>query len=67
MARVESRIAECEREIKTLEATMAHPGFYDDPVASKPVVDRHQALMWEVGDRMSEWEALLESAPPAPV
>ena len=66
VARVESRIAECEREIKTLEATMAHPGFYDDPVASKPVVDRHQALMWEVGDRMSEWEALLESAPPAP-
>ena len=66
VARVESRIAECEREIKALEATMAHPGFYDDPVASKPVVDRHQALMWEVGDRMSEWEALLESAPPAP-
>ena len=66
VARVESRIAECEREIKALEATMAHPGFYADPAASKPVVDRHQALMWEVGDRMSEWEALLESAPPAP-
>jgi hypothetical protein len=45
---------------------MARPDFYDDPLASKPVIDRHQALMWEVGDRMSEWEALLESAPPKP-
>jgi ATP-binding cassette subfamily F protein 3 len=66
VARVESRIAECEREIKDVEAAMARPGFYDDPLASKPVIDRHQALMWEVGDRMSEWEALLESAPPKP-
>ena len=46
--------------------TMGKPGFYDDPVASKPVIDRHQALMWEVGDRMAEWEALLEAAPPTP-
>jgi len=66
VARVESRIAECEREIKTLEAQMAVPGFYDDAAASKPVIDRHQALMWEVGDRMAEWEALVEAAPPAP-
>ncbi len=44
----------------------ARSGFYDDPVASKPIIDRHQALMWEVGDRMAEWEALLEAAPPAP-
>ncbi|MCC6165334.1 MAG: ABC-F family ATP-binding cassette domain-containing protein [Acidobacteria bacterium] len=64
--RVESRIAECEREIKALEATMGTPGFYDDADASKPVIDRHQALMWEVGDRMSEWEALVESAPAKP-
>ena len=66
VARVESRIAECEREIKSLEDAMAREGFYDDPVASKPVIDRHQALMWEVGDRMAEWEALLEAAPPPP-
>jgi ATP-binding cassette subfamily F protein 3 len=64
VARVESRIAECEREIKALEDTMGKPGFYDDAAASKPVIDRHQALMWEVGDRMAEWEALLEAAPP---
>ncbi len=66
VARLESRIAECERDIKALEAEMARPGFYEDPIASKPVIDRHQALMWEVGDRMAEWEALLEAAPPAP-
>jgi len=66
VARLESRIAECEREIKALEADMARPGFYDDVAASKPVIDRHQALMWEVGDRMAEWEALLEAAPPGP-
>jgi ATP-binding cassette subfamily F protein 3 len=66
VARVESRIAECEREMKSLETQMSGPGFYDDPAASKPVIDRHQALMWEVGDRMAEWEALVESAPPSP-
>jgi len=66
VGRVESRIAECEREIKSLEETMGKAGFYDDAAASKPIIDRHQALMWEVGDRMAEWEALLEAAPPAP-
>jgi ATP-binding cassette subfamily F protein 3 len=64
--RVENRIAECEREIKSLEEAMGKAGFYDDVVTSKPIIDRHQALMWEVGDRMAEWEALLEAAPPAP-
>ena len=66
VTRVEGLIAECEREITSLEDTMGKPGFYNDPVASKPVIDRHQALMWEVGDRMAEWEALLEAAPPSP-
>jgi hypothetical protein len=41
---------------------MASPGFYDDRDASKRVVDRHQSLMWEVGDLMSQWEALQEHA-----
>ena len=66
VARVESRIAECEREIKALEEAMAKAGFYDDQVTSRPIIDRHQALMWEVGDRMAEWEALLDAAPPTP-
>jgi ATP-binding cassette subfamily F protein 3 len=55
---LEARIAKAEAGIKELEAAMATPGFYDDHVASKPVIDRHQALMWEVGDLMNKWEAL---------
>jgi hypothetical protein len=39
---------------------MAEPGFYSDATASRAVIDRHQALMWEVGDLMSQWEALQE-------
>jgi hypothetical protein len=26
--------------------------------AVQPVIARHQALMWEVGDLMNQWEAL---------
>ena len=37
---------------------MSAPGFYENHTASKPVIDRHQALMWEVGDLMNKWEAL---------
>ena len=55
---LESRIADREQAIKDLEQTMAAPGFYENHEAAKPVVDRHQALMWEVGDLMSQWEAL---------
>ena len=36
------------------------------PLASKPVIDRHQRLMWEVGDLMSQWEALQEHAAEEP-
>ena len=41
---------------------MSAPGFYDDRDASKQVIDQHQALMWEVGDLMAQWEALQEHA-----
>ena len=41
---------------------MATAGFYDDREGSKQIVDRHQALMWEVGDLMAQWEALQEHA-----
>ena len=54
-------------------------GFYENHDASKPVIDQHQALMWELGDLMHRWEELqqeLEAAalksrrpgrpPPAP-
>ena len=55
---LEARIAQAETNIKDLEAQMAAPGFYDNHETSKPVIDRHQALMWEVGDLMNKWEAL---------
>jgi ATP-binding cassette subfamily F protein 3 len=62
IADLERRIAEREAKVKDLEATMSAPGFYDDRVASKHVIDHHQALMWEVGDLMAQWEALQEHA-----
>jgi ATP-binding cassette, subfamily F, member 3 len=56
---LEARIADRERAIKEIQVLMSAPGFYDDHEAAKPVIDRHQALMWEVGDLMNQWEALL--------
>ncbi len=55
---LETRIADREQAIKDLERTMAAPGFYDDRDAAQPIIDRHQALMWEVGDLMNQWETL---------
>jgi ATP-binding cassette subfamily F protein 3 len=55
---LEARIADRERAIKEIEATMSAPGFYEDHDAARPVIDKHQALMWEVGDLMNQWEAL---------
>jgi len=55
---LETRIAEREQAIKDLEQTMAAPGFYENRDAAQPVIDKHQALMWEVGDLMHQWEVL---------
>jgi ATP-binding cassette subfamily F protein 3 len=55
---LEARIADREQAIRDLEATMSAPGFYDNHETAKPVIDRHQALMWEVGDLMHQWEQL---------
>jgi ATP-binding cassette subfamily F protein 3 len=55
---LEVRIADRERAIKELEAKMSAPGFYDNRDSAQPVIARHQALMWEVGDLMNQWEAL---------
>jgi ATP-binding cassette subfamily F protein 3 len=62
IADLEARIAEREAQVKELEAKMAEPGFYNDHEAAKTIVDRHQALMWEVGELMGQWEALQEHA-----
>jgi ATP-binding cassette, subfamily F, member 3 len=55
---LEKRIAECEQAIKDIEETMAAPGFYEDRAAAQPIIDKHQALMWTVGDLMHQWEEL---------
>ena len=62
IADLEGRIAQREAQVKELERTMAAPGFYADRDAAKQAADRHQALMWEVGDLMAQWEALQEHA-----
>jgi ATP-binding cassette subfamily F protein 3 len=62
IADLESRIAEREAQVKDLEATMSSPGFYENHQTSKPVIERHQSLMWEVGDLIAQWEALQEHA-----
>ncbi|MGE5246012.1 MAG: ABC-F family ATP-binding cassette domain-containing protein [Betaproteobacteria bacterium] len=58
---LEARIAEREQAIREIEAKMSAPGFYDDRAAAQPIVDQHQALMWEVGDLMHQWERLQAS------
>jgi ATP-binding cassette subfamily F protein 3 len=55
---LEARIAEREQSIKALEETMAAQGFFDNRTTSQPVIERHQVLMWEVGDLLSQWEML---------
>ena len=58
IATLEATIAEREATMKTLEATMSAPGFYENHDTSKPTLDQHQALMWELGDLMHRWEEL---------
>ena len=59
---LERRIAGREETVRKLEADMAAPGFYTDQASAEEAVRRHQALMWEVGDLMNQWEALEREA-----
>ena len=63
MADLETRIAALETSIKDLEARMAAPGFYEDRQASESAATEHQALMWQVGELMQQWEMLAETGP----
>jgi ATP-binding cassette subfamily F protein 3 len=60
---LETRIADREQRIKDLEARMAEPGFYDNRVAATELAAEHQALMWEGGDLMHQWESLQTADP----
>jgi len=62
IADLESRIADREAQVKEIEAAMSAADFYDDRAAATAMIDRHQSLMWEVGDLMAQWEALHEHA-----
>ena len=67
IATLEASIAEREATMKTLEAAMCAPGFYEDHDTSKPTIDQHQTLMWELGDLMHRWEELAAGARSRPV
>jgi ATP-binding cassette subfamily F protein 3 len=58
---LEGRIADREQAIRDLESTMSAPGFYENHDAAKPLIDKHQKLMWEVGDLMHQWEELQQT------
>jgi ATP-binding cassette, subfamily F, member 3 len=55
---LEARIAETEAAIRDVEQQMSGPGFYEDRAAAQPIIDRHQSLMWQVGELMNQWEEL---------
>jgi ATP-binding cassette, subfamily F, member 3 len=59
---LEARIADREKAIKDVEQVMAAPDFYSDHEKSKPVLAQHQALMWEVGELLGQWEMLQNEA-----
>jgi prefoldin subunit 5 len=62
VADLEVRIADREKAIKEVEQKMSATEFYADHEGSKPVLAQHQALMWEVGELLSQWEMLQSEA-----
>jgi ATP-binding cassette subfamily F protein 3 len=55
---LEQQISECEASLREIEQTMASPGFYENRDAAQPTIERHQELMWRLGDLMHQWETL---------
>lgn len=62
LAELEQRIGEREQSVRTLEADMAAPDFYSDNEQARARIDEHQAIMWDVGNLMNQWEALQAEA-----
>ena len=44
--------------MKEIEAAMSAPGFYEKRDQAQLLIDRHQTLMWELGELMHQWEEL---------
>ena len=57
-----NRIAEREAQVKETRNENDYRRLLRRPEGSKQAVGRHQALMWEVGDLIAQWEALQEHA-----
>ena len=55
---LETRIAERESGDPRTRAADVRAWVLRRPRAAQPVIDRHQALMWQVGDLMHQWEEL---------
>ena len=55
---LETQIADREQAMRDIEAAMSAPGFYDNRDQAQPLIDRHQTLMWELGELMHQWEEL---------
>ena len=58
---IEAKIAEREQAMREIEAAMSAPGFYENRDQAQPLIDRHQTLMWELGELMHQWEELSKS------
>jgi ATP-binding cassette subfamily F protein 3 len=58
IAALEKQIADCEAALREVEQTMASPGFYENREATQPTIERHQELMWQIGELMLRWEKL---------
>jgi ATP-binding cassette subfamily F protein 3 len=55
---LEARIAEREQTMREIEVAMSAPGFYENRDQAQVFIDRHQTLMWELGELMHLWEEL---------
>lgn len=58
ISNLEAKIAQHEQAMKEIEAAMAAPGFYENRDQAQPLIDRHQTLMWELGELLHQWEEL---------
>ena len=58
LKKLPDRIAAHEREVESLTAAMAEPGFFDDGDASKVSVDRLAALQSELETMYARWDEL---------